>query len=113
MGWGGKAGALLAILVVVVALVWRQNNGHPFIRIDIPAAEQNPRDQAGTTERADLFVTKEGGYVLDGKSVSDGTLNDAVAKLRSAKHGVVIEVLAAPDAPLASVAAAVAATHIP
>ncbi len=113
MGWGGKGGAVLAILVVVGALVWRQNNGHPFVRIDIPAAEQKPQDQTDSTERADLIVTKDGGYMLDGKPVSDGTLNDAVAKLRSSKRGVVIDVVAAPDASSASIALALAATHIP
>lgn len=112
MRWRGS-GALLAILVIVGALVWRQNNGYPFIRIEFPAAEQKPPVKTDTPERVDLIVTKDGGYVLDGKTVSNGDLKEAVAKLKGAKHGVSIDVVATPTAPPASIAVALAATRVP
>lgn len=112
MRWG-RLGAVLTILVVIGVLVWRQNNARPFIRLDVPAAEQKPPVETYAPERVDLIVTKDGGYVLDGNAVSYGGLEEAVAKLRSAKHGVAIDVVAAPTAPPASVAVALAATRVP
>jgi len=113
MRWSRKVGAVLAIVVAISALVWRQNNGRPLIRIDVPAPEQKSAAQTNITERAELIVANDGGYVLDGKAVSSGALEDEIAKLRDAKPSVVIDVVAKPEASPASIAAALAATHVP
>ncbi|MBA8885905.1 biopolymer transport protein ExbD [Dokdonella fugitiva] len=112
MRWSGKVGAVLAIVVAISALVWRQNNG-VLSRIDVPAPEQKSAAQTDITERAELIVANDGGYVLDGKAVSSGALEDEIAKLRDAKPSVVIDVVAKPEAPSASIAAALAAAHVP
>lgn len=113
MGLKEKVGALLsvAVIVVIVAwMAWRQYHGPPFLRVEVPPARQPSHPKA---DEAELLVTKDGGYVLDNKPVAGGALKDAVANLRSVKEGVVIDVVAAPGAPSASVAAAIAATQTP
>ena len=102
-----KVGLMLAILVIVANLAWRQMNGRLFYWEAAPA-EPQPVPAAPTAE---LLVTKEGGYVLDGKVVAVSALEGVVANLRRAKRGVRIDVLAAPDAPLAAIATALQATR--
>lgn len=104
-----KLAIMLAGIVIVAGLAWRQMNGR-LVRVDLAPSEPRTTPEIPTAE---LMVANDGSYRLDGKPVMASDLTTAVASLRAVKRGIKIDVLAAPGAPLAAIATAVVAARDP
>ena len=100
-----KLAFALALLIIVCAFGWHRVRV-PWIRWTPAPQESEP---VGVTLEAELRVTKDGEYLLDGNPVAPGELKLRMDNLQATKPGARVFVVAATGAPLPAVAAAIGA----